>query len=48
MRILSDHVRMRKAKQFVEKETESNCPIYRYRYLLQWAANYLRPVNTPG
>ncbi len=48
VRILSDHVRMRKAKQFVEKETESHRPIYRYQYLLQWAANYLRPVNTPG
>lgn len=48
VRILSDHVRMRKAKQFVGQETESNRPIYRYQYLLQWASNYLRPVNTPG
>lgn len=48
VRILSDFVRMRKAREFVEKELESGRPIYRFQYLLQWAANYLRPINTPG
>lgn len=48
VRILSDFVRRRKAQQFALKELSSDRSIYRYQYLLQWAADYLRPVATPG
>lgn len=48
VRILSDFVRLRKAREFAEKELEADRPIYRFQHLLQWAANYLRPVNTPN
>ena len=48
VRILSDFVRKRKAQKFALNELSSDRAIYRYQYLLQWAADYLRPVNTPG
>ncbi|AGT07382.1 sulfotransferase [Paracoccus aminophilus] len=47
-RILSDEMRLKKAKSLVAHGSKLDRPIYRYQHLLRWAVNYLRPVNTPN
>lgn len=47
-RILSDGVRLRKAKSFAEIANKMDRPIERYRHVMQWIADYLRPPSTEG
>lgn len=45
-RILSDAVRLRKGKSFIEIANRLDRPIERYRESAQWVADYLRPPST--
>lgn len=47
-RILSDAVRMRKAKSLTETANRLDRPIAQYRRVVSWASNYLLPVETEG
>lgn len=47
-RILSDGVRLRKAKSIVEIANKLDRPIERYQWIINWAGNYLRSTNTDG
>lgn len=47
-RILSDDVRLRKAKSFIEIANKMGRPIERYREVMLWIADYLRPPTTEG
>lgn len=47
-RILSDLVRLRKAKSIAEIANKLNRPIARYQETMQWIADYLRAPDTEG
>lgn len=47
-RILSDSVRLRKGKSFMEIADRLDRPIARYREIAQWVADYLRPLDAEG
>lgn len=46
--ILSDHVRLRKAKEIIEIASKLNRPIGPFHNILKWTDRYLRDVNNDG
>ncbi len=48
VRLLSDNVRLRKARSMIRAEINSDRAIYRLQHIMQWSADYLRPVSTEG
>ncbi|TRW98709.1 hypothetical protein FNJ84_03905 [Paracoccus sp. M683] len=47
-RILSDFVRLRKAKSMTDIANKLDRPIEHYQRIINWTNNYLRPPETPG